>query len=71
MNKKKEIPIGGIGIIDGVRVMVMKSDYKIGCDLCYWQGKDHKSCPYNKCDGRKRDDKTHVYFVQAEKGGLG
>ncbi len=68
MKKKIEIPIGGIGVIEGYKVMAKKYLPENSCDDCcfsrnagYWL-----DCPINRCEAKGREDKTDVYFVRIE-----
>lgn len=69
--KKKEIPVGGTGVIDGRRVMAKRYDddhFYDGCDRCCFgtaNGYDDP-CPTTKCRGKYRSDKTEVYFVEVK-----
>lgn len=65
MKKSKEIPIGGIGMINGYRVMAMEFQLENNCDDCCFglSAGYHRECPINKCFSRNREDKKHVYFV--------
>ena len=68
MKKNVEIPIGGIGIVEGQRVMVKEYMLENSCDDCCF-GMNHGyslPCPAKKCDGKRRTDKKHVYFVRDE-----
>lgn len=69
--RNKEIPIGGIGVVNGYKVMAKEYKLENSCDDCCF-GRNagyHHACPLNKCNDKKRADKKHVYFVLAEKGG--
>lgn len=70
MKKNKEIPIGGIGIIDNIRVMAKEYTYKDSCDQCCFSlnADYHFPCPEKKCSKKYRLDKRDVYFVETEKG---
>lgn len=70
MKKNSDIPIGGIGIISGYRVMAKEYLLENTCDDCCFSKTSgyHWPCPFDKCFARTRQDKTHVYFVIAEKG---
>lgn len=66
--KKNEIPIGGIGVINGYKVMAKEYLLENTCDDCCFSlnaGYKH-DCPINKCSPLKREDKKHVYFVSIE-----
>lgn len=69
--KSKEIPIGGIGIIEGYKVMAKEYKHTDSCDACCFSKTAgyHQKCPMSKCFPDKRDDKKHVYFVISEEGG--
>ena len=54
----KEIPIGGIGVIAGQRVIAQKYLPENTCDDCCFS--------LNACNGGSREDKTHVYFVKVQ-----
>lgn len=64
----KEIPVGGIGVINGYKVMAKEYSYKNSCDdCCFSMHSEHvRMCPINKCHTKYRKDKTHVYFVRVE-----
>lgn len=68
MRKDNEIPIGGIGVIDGMRVMAKEYLLANSCgDCCFSLNAGYNPpCPIRKCDGRRREDKKHVYFVKAD-----
>lgn len=68
MKKNKEIPIGGIGIINGYRVMAKEYLFKNSCDDCCFGLRSgyHGNCPIKKCSAQYREDKKHVYFVIAK-----
>lgn len=69
--KNQEIPIGGIGIINGYKVMAKEYTFENSCDDCCFghsAGYPH-ACPLKKCSAKSRTDKKHVYFVIAEKRG--
>lgn len=67
--KKNEIPIGGIGIINGYKVMAKEYLLENSCDdCCFGRSAGYKQvCPINKCSANKRKDGKHVYFVIVEK----
>lgn len=69
MTKQKEIPIGGIGIVNGVRVLVREYTYKDSCDnCCFSRAAGYKfPCQANKCFACNRKDRTNVYFVEVKK----
>lgn len=70
MKKNTEIPIGGIGIINGYRVMAKEYLYTDSCDECCFSlnsGYRSPSCPFNKCAAHKREDRKHVLFTIVEK----
>ncbi|MDE7345362.1 MAG: hypothetical protein K2N48_01315 [Muribaculaceae bacterium] len=68
MKKNNEIPIGGIGVIEGMRVMAKEFSFNNSCDECCFSlhADYHHPCPRKKCDAKTREDKKHVYFVKAE-----
>lgn len=68
MKKAKEIPIGGVGIVAGVRVAAMEYHYMGDCGKCCFSSTAgyHLPCPLTKCAARFREDKKHVYFVKIE-----
>ena len=68
MKKNKEIPIGGIGMIDGYRVTAKEYLFENSCDDCCFGLRSgyHGNCPIKKCSASHRDDKKHVYFVIAK-----
>lgn len=69
MKRKKEIPINGVGIIDGYKVMAKKFDYRMDCsDCCVFSGSYPFPCPNHLCHAKHRTDKTHVYFVEVKEG---
>lgn len=72
MEKNKEIPIGGIGVINGLRVMVKEYLLENSCEDCCFSRSSgyHWPCPSNKCFAKTRKDKKHVYFVINEKGSM-
>lgn len=63
-----EIPIGGIGVIASQRVIAQKYLPKNTCDDCCFSlnAGYNLPCPFNKCNGGSREDKTHVYFVKVQ-----
>lgn len=63
-----EIPIGGVGVIDGQRVIAQEYLPVNTCDDCCFSlnAGYNLPCPIKKCDGRRREDKKHVYFVKAQ-----
>lgn len=65
MKKSKEIPIGGIGMINGYCVMAKEYLLENSCDDCCFglNAGYHGKCPNNKCLARNREDKKYVYFV--------
>lgn len=69
MKKNKEIPIGGIGIINGYRVMAKEYLHTNSCDeCCFSLNSGYRfECPHNKCSNLKRTDRKHVYFTIVEK----
>lgn len=66
--KNNEIPIGGVGVINGYKVMAKEYLFENTCDdCCFSLRAGYKyACPYNKCSAMKREDKKHVYFVIAD-----
>lgn len=66
--KNKEIPVGGIGIINGYKVMAKEYSYKDSCDLCCFSkiAGYRFPCLLKKCSAKYRQDKKHVYFVRVE-----
>lgn len=68
MKKLKEIPIGGIGVIDGCRVMAKEYLPENSCDdCCFSRNAGYcPDCPSNKCEAKRREDKTDVYFIRVE-----
>ena len=66
--KNNEIPIGGIGVINGYRVVAKEFTLVNDCEDCVFSSKQGYSlpCPMNKCTARKRSDKKHVYFVAVD-----
>lgn len=68
MKKNKEIPIGGVGIINGYRVMSKEYLLINTCDDCCFGHRSGYSgdCPVKKCSALYREDKKHVYFVIAK-----
>lgn len=68
MKKNNEIPIGEIGIINGVRVMAKEYlSYNTCNDCCFSLNAGYRfGCPVRKCNGMYRNDKTHVYFVEVK-----
>lgn len=71
MKKRNEIPIGGVGVINGYKVMAKEYRLENSCDDCCFSRNAgyHHACPLKKCIARLKTDKKHVYFVMAEKGG--
>lgn len=68
MKKNKEIPIGGVGIINGYRVTAKEYSYRDSCARCCFSvaaGYRHE-CPIKKCSGEYREDGKHVYFEKDE-----
>lgn len=68
MKKSKEIPIGGIGIVESCKVMAMEYRYNDSCEMCCFSlnAGYHFPCPAKKCSGKYRQDKKDVYFVKVE-----
>lgn len=68
MKKIKEIPVGGIGIIHGYRVMAKEYLLENSCDdCCFCRNSGYPGdCPIKKCSAPYREDKKHVYFVIAK-----
>lgn len=68
MKKSKEIPIGGIGVINGYRVMAKEYLFENTCDDCCFGLRSgyHRICPIKACSANYRKDKKHVYFVIAK-----
>lgn len=68
--KRNEIPIEGIGVINGYKVMAKEYLFENTCDdCCFSLNAGYKSCcPFKKCTARNREDKTHVYFVFVDNG---
>ena len=66
--QKKEIPIGGVGVIDGYKVMAHEYLPSNSCDdCCFGFISGYKfPCPMNSCHARKRSDNKHVYFTIVE-----
>jgi hypothetical protein len=69
--KNKEIPIGGIGVINGYKVMAKEYLLENTCDDCCFSRNNgyYHPCPIKKCSSKSRTDKKNVYFEMVEKGG--
>lgn len=63
--KKDEISIGGVGVINGYKVMAKEYLLDNSCDdCCFSLNAGYKQvCPIRKCESKRRTDKKHVYFV--------
>lgn len=68
MKPKKEIPIGGIGIINGVKVTVKEYLLSNTCNDCCFSicAGYTMRCPTKKCCADSRSDKKDVYFVEVK-----
>ena len=66
--QKKEIPIGGTGLIDGYKVMAHEYLPSNSCDdCCFGFISVYKfPCPMKSCHARNRSDHKHVYFTIVE-----
>lgn len=69
MKRYKEIPIGGIGLIENIRVEVKKYLFTDWCEKCCFSltAGYLDPCPIKKCSARFREDKKDVYFVEVDK----
>lgn len=68
--KKNEVPIGGVSVINGYKVMAKEYLLENTCDDCCFSlnaGYQHV-CPIKKCSAKQRKDGKHVYFVIVENG---
>lgn len=62
----KELAVGEIGVIDGVKVQCVKDHDSDGCrSVCVFR---KESCYYTAslCSSRRRTDHTDVYFKKVE-----
>lgn len=67
--ENKELAVGEIGVIDGVKVQCVKDRHTNGChNLCAFR---KESCFHRAslCSSRKRTDNTSVYFKKIEDNG--
>lgn len=61
----KELAIGEIGLIWGVKVEAVECTIHDVCENCAFSvNKGYNKCPCNKCDAKKRKDKNSVYFKE-------
>ena len=67
-HQKKEIPIGGVGVIDGYKVMAHEYMPSNSCDdCCFSFNSGYKfPCPKMSCHAHSRIDHKHVYFTIVE-----
>lgn len=61
----KELAIGEIGLIWGVKVEVVETAIHDVCENCAFSvNKGYNKCPSNVCGPKKRKDKKSVYFKE-------
>lgn len=61
----KELAIGEIGLIWGVKVQVVEATIHDVCENCaFFAIKGYNKCPCNMCGPKKRKDNKSVYFKE-------
>ena len=62
----KELAIGEIGEIDGVKVECVEADMHVCCELCVFSDKTLQECGDYKCTPSIRTDGKWAYFREVK-----